>query len=372
MARIFYLGAPPTIRPPSGASVTSYLQATGNNSGNLLIGHAIHRHLKIDTLSTDLSMDPARINAEFDRVVIGAANFIYPKFDFAEYARFLERIHLPCVIIGLGAQAPRYGTKIEVPEGTRRMLQIVSERSKSLGVRGIFTAATLVDMGITNVRLIGCPSMYWTCRPALEFRPRVEGGPLRIAVNGSANVVLHSANPEAARRLEAALFRLSFRDGHPYILQNEAAMMRIAAGEDATPDPALVRSLIASSGLEGVDQAAFVHFLRERTRSYFDIDRWHAAMGEFDFVVGSRFHGCLIALQAGVPACVFVHDARTREMCELLHLPHRSIAQAALLDDVPALYRSLDLAATATAYRHLYQNYITFLDENGLEHRLAR
>lgn len=372
MARIFYLGAPPAIRAAPGTSVTALLQASGNNSGNLLIGHAIHRQFKIDALATDLAMDPARVEAEFDRIVIGAANFIYPKFDFTAYAQFLERVRLPCTIIGLGAQAPRYGTRIEVPAGTRRMLQIVAERSKSLGVRGIFTAATLADLGITNVRLIGCPSMYWSGRPQLAFRAPAQEGALRVAVNGSFNVVQHAANPEAARRLEAALFGLSLRGGHPYILQNEVALMRIAAGEDPDPEPAVVRSLLSACGLEDQGREELLRFLRERMRWYFDVDRWHAAMGEFDFVVGSRFHGCLIALLAGVPSCVFVHDARTREMCELLRLPHRSIAQPALLEDLPALYRSLDLVATQTAYRHLYQNYITFLDENGVEHLLAR
>jgi Polysaccharide pyruvyl transferase len=44
----------------------------------------------------------------------------------------------------------------------------------------------------------------------------------------------------------------------------------------------------------------------------------------FDFVVGTRFHGAMLALQAGVPAAVIAHDSRTYEMCTTMGVPVRS------------------------------------------------
>ena len=90
-----------------------------------------------------------------------------------------------------------------------------------------------------------------------------------------------------------------------------------------------------------------------------------------DFVLGTRFHGCLIGLLAGVPSFVFVHDARTREMCELLRIPHLDVRHVGEIN-VRAIYDSLDLEALQSAYSRLYQNYVDFLDENGLDHCLNR
>ena len=82
-------------------------------------------------------------------------------------ANFLQKNRLPCVIIGLGAQAPSYESKVEMPEGTKRLMKIIAGRSTTLGVRGYFTASVLEEMGITNIRVIGCPAMYWTCNPSM-------------------------------------------------------------------------------------------------------------------------------------------------------------------------------------------------------------
>jgi hypothetical protein len=213
--------------------------------------------------------------------------------------------------------------------------------------------------------------MFWSCQPAIQFTRRASGNGLAVAVNGSANVIQHSMDTDAAAKLESALFRLAFEHGYPYVFQSERQMMEAAAGTDTGRDEKMIRSLTARYGLGDLPPERFVAFLREHTRTYTDVEQWHAAMRQFDFVLGSRFHGCLIAILAGVPAFVFVHDTRTREMCEVLNIPHVEVTKANGVD-VRALYESLDLDAMQTAYRYLFQNYIDFLEENQIEHRLSR
>jgi polysaccharide pyruvyl transferase WcaK-like protein len=41
----------------------------------------------------------------------------------------------------------------------------------------------------------------------------------------------------------------------------------------------------------------------------------------FDFVVGTRIHGAMLGLQAGIPSLCIAHDSRTREMCEVMQVP---------------------------------------------------
>jgi polysaccharide pyruvyl transferase WcaK-like protein len=301
--------------------------------------------------------------------VIGASNYLYSDFDFGHYASFLEKVDLPCVVIGLGAQAADYRSRIDIPDGTQRMVHAMAKRSVSIGVRGYFSAGVLLEMGIKNVRVIGCPSMFWNCLPALNFTPRTAGNGLAVALNGSANVVKHSANIEAAKRVEHAVAKLSFENSYPYILQNEQEMMEIITATGPKPDEETIRTLMRQYGVPYMWPEAFVQAVKKHMTCYSNVDNWYEGIKQFDFVAGSRFHGCLIALLAGVPAQMFVHDTRTREMCELMSIPHVEIAKVKALD-IHALYDSFDPAPLQNTYRYLYQNYIDFLDENGLEHRL--
>ena len=277
--RILYLGAPSRVRLPTGASAADVMFETGQNTGNLLIGDAIRRHLTTGTLRSvdDLmrrlgaprtlprfasleQLDGKQIETDFDVIVIGAANFLHSRFDFGAWATFLESVRLPCVIVGLGGQAPDYSHRITVPDGTRRMLQPIADRSVSLGVRGHFTADTLRRMGITNVRVIGCPSMYWTCKPVLHLKRQPALERIVVSVNGSANVVEHSVDVDAARRVEAAIARLSFDRGYPYILQNETELMDILADAPGACQPSLLIALQRRYGLGDIPPDDFVGF----------------------------------------------------------------------------------------------------------------
>jgi hypothetical protein len=370
MARMFYIGAPLSVALPQNATVADLLRLSGNNTGNLLIGNAIQRHLKAELTLGDLAQDLSEIKRKFDCVVIGASNYLCSGFDFESYASFLEAVDLPCVVIGLGAQAPSYRSRVEIPEGTRRMVKAVSKRSVSIGVRGYFSASTLIEMGIQNVRVIGCPSMFWNCKPTLSFTQRTETDNLAVAVNGSANVVRHSVDATAAKRVEVDLARLSFESGYRYILQNEQEMMEIATGRGPVYGEETIRNLMKQYGVQYMWPEEFVKSVKQHMTCYASVDAWHADMKKFDFALGSRFHGCLIALLAGVPAQMFIHDARTREMCELMSLPHSNVANTNRVN-VQELYDSFDPTPLQTAYGYLYQNYIDFLEENGLEHVLG-
>ncbi len=368
MARIFYLGAPSRVRLPPDATLERALSATGGNTGNLLIGQAIRRQLKAECIVDRRELGAEYISNNFDRVIVGASNFLYRNFDFSIWADFLERVKLPCTIIGLGAQAPDYASPVEVTPGTLKLIRIISDRSRTLGVRGPWSASVLSDLGIKNVRVVGCPAMFWNCKPTLEFKIPAQRRPLAVALSGAAQGVEHAGNPAAARQVEHQLTQLSVKHGYPYILQNALELAQLAAGEPLK-DPALLPGLREIYGLSELSVPEFLKFTKQNTRIYFKIAEWHAALREFDFVLGSRFHGCLLAILAGVPSFIFAHDARTLEMCVWLNLPHKPVEQAGKLV-VEELYESADLEKLQRTYTARYQNYIEFLNENGVEHVL--
>ncbi len=206
----------------------------------------------------------------------------------------------------------------------------------------------------------------------LTFKPpAAAGAPLAVCTSGSANVTDHSSDPNAARRVEAMISRLSFAHGYSYILQNETELMEIVENDSMGSDDAPIRALMNRHGLSEMTPEAFIRCVRQHMKVFSDPREWFAAVERVDFVLGTRFHGCLAGQLVGVPCVVFVHDARTREMCDLLQLPSMDVRKVDRID-VRELYDALNLESLVTTYPRLYRNYVDFLDENDLDHRLNR
>jgi hypothetical protein len=72
---------------------------------------------------------------------------------------------------------------------------------------------------------------------------------------------------------------------------------------------------------------------------FIDAGSWMESMRTVDFVVGPRFHGVMLAMQAGTPGGVIAHDSRTLEMCETMVIPVR------VHNDMPTNFTTSDLSS---------------------------
>lgn len=115
---------------------------------------------------TDREID--RYNAEYDYVFLRGSNYLHPAMDWENAPAILEKLRIPIIAFGIGAQAPSKGTLV-LNEATRRVLSIIAERSVSLGVRGAYTADVLWSQGIRNARIIGCPTVFRNNDPTLRI-----------------------------------------------------------------------------------------------------------------------------------------------------------------------------------------------------------
>ena len=73
------------------------------------------------------------------------------------------------------------------------------------------------------------------------------------------------------------------------------------------------------------DMAKFRKFIKTRVRTYFCVDQWLEDSSKYDFSIGLRLHGNMVAWQSGTPSLWIYHDARTRELVETMELPRISI-----------------------------------------------
>lgn len=366
--RVFLLGASPSIGPASDQPWETKLARTGGNTGNQIIAHSLLGQLNVTKVSWDYAIPPEHVAEEYDLFVIAAANFLHPGCDLSGMAHYIERTKLPCFMIGLGAQSNSYSTDIPLHPGTERLIRIVAERSHSVGVRGPYTEAVMHDKGIRNVQATGCPSYYLGCRPEMSLRkPALTDSP-RIAINASRDVYRHSFDAARMERLVRDLLGEGVRYSADFIAQSEGEEIMLA---DTETGPERERSLgRLMTILDGVAPPAELRaWLDRHMRVFFSVDEWAEAIRSYDFVVGTRFHGCILALQHGTPAFVVCHDTRTADMCRFLGLPNATIMDLDRIE-LRDLHERADLDGMKRRYRELYPAYKNFLEANGLSHRL--
>lgn len=344
---------------PDTGDVLARLERSGHNTGNLFIGWSLAAQIDAVFERCPTVERAQQLRSRCDFLVIAAANFVSPHFDMGRMADIVEAADLPCVVAGLGAQAPRMGEKIEAPEGTRRLLRAISERANAIGVRGAYTAEVLSDYGIRNVEITGCPSLYLAAR---EYRSVGEPEPSKFAVNGSTDVVPHSADPEKMASIEGDLYRQAMDFGADYVLQSERLEVEIMAGGEVETRFQALRARFPKLAHASNDRLA--RFIREQCKIFFEIDGWTAHMRDKAVSIGSRFHGNVAALHAGTPALFICHDARTTEMCQFAGLPHVAIGE---VDDpyLPALAQRIDMAPFQRRLPDLRQAFRRFLKRNG-------
>ena len=86
-----------------------------------------------------------------------------------------------------------------------------------------------------------------------------------------------------------------------------------------------------------------------------------------------RIHGSIVALKQGVPAIAIVPDSRILEMCQLFKIPFIKVDQMQSSDfNIERLYNDANYDDMNKAYLQLLNEYIAFLDKNGLQHKLIK
>lgn len=370
------------IYPLSGLDGTrpaaAFLDGTGKNTGNLIFSASVLRLVRgLARPPSDIS-DLSEISELCDGVVIAAANWLQPTRDMGEMAALIEALDMPTVVTGLGAQASADRIP-DLPAGTVRFLKAVSERSRSISVRGRFSAEVLDHYGISNVTVTGCPSLlYHLTRPAQVGRVPNPQGPLRVAVNG---MLPGSRVPERdSDRMALGRFMLqqAVGLGAEYVAQTELPLIRLARGK--IPEEAPIWAFLAhvfGCGDGPEDRAAMRRYAEASVRVFGGADAWLDWAAGPDLVIGTRLHGVIAALLAGTPAILLTHDSRTAEMARaacLPALPAARVQSAGGLDPRGLLAELHQADAFAAFNRHqaaYFRDFMAFFDANEVPHRLS-
>ena len=341
---------------------------TGGNTGNLAFRYGLASHTK-DVLFSHWNAPAADIRAAADILLLPLANQLGAHTDLGHLADRIEAIGLPVVGIGLGAQAVSSDVDVALTPGTERWLRTIIAHAPSdrpnVGVRGAYTQAQIAKLGLGDkVAITGCPSNFINMHDdvAKQLAEGYSLPPRHVAVTAGIPYI------PALQGLEQQLAGLVDETGGAYIVQHGAEMLHLARGEFdvlGAEKLELCRAYIRPD----LDLAQFQTWCRRYAYAFFDVPGWLDFLRRFDFVVGTRFHGAMLAMQVGVPAAVIAHDSRTHEMCTTMGVPvrfHTEVPASLTLQNLPELF-SFDPDDYLAKRRALHATYSQILSDASID-----
>lgn len=357
---------------PSG-EVAWITPGTGHrnpNYGDMLVCAAILRQL--DTSDTVRVNFGGRAETPVQAAVLRGSTYLNRQFDFQQAIRTIESLDAPVAAVGLGAQAPLADVSFldDVPEA-RRFVALLAERSASISARGKFTAAVLERLGAPNIRITGCPSMFYSlAAPRVALPEGLEGQTPRLGIS------LHTGlsrsrfcrNVAATQAKHNRLISFALRVAAEVSLFEQGVMREYIVGDATRPMSERVEAARVILGRFPDDTRLRPGDLIDHVVSVNSVEDWLARAGSVDAMLGFRFHGNMVALTQGIPCYYYLYDSRITEFCELYRLPHAKVEQA-WRNPLTAIVEH-DWDVTTTAIQGCFDELVAFYDENAIQHHL--
>lgn len=345
----------------------------GNNTGNLIFQSSLARAVltedtEITTIRTDRiysEEEVERWNAEYDMFLIPLANAFRTTFrtELRMLTDLVKRLTIPCVVVGVGLARSLKSNRWTFlhDEESTAFVRAVLEKSSIIGVRGEITAEYLRQKGFVpekDFTVIGCPSlyMYGDALPApkqTELTPRS-----RVTMNFKAGLPehLYTFLREQGERFDHSVF----------ITQVIEEIRMLYVG-----DP-----YITDDNRDKIPADYPMHFTSpmmrdDRIVGVLDMESWITFLKEQDFNFGSRIHGNIAAVLAGVPCWIFAGDCRVKELADYHHIPCITANDLTEDMDVFSQYEKTDYSQVLAGHGERLTHYLDFLDANKVP-RISR
>lgn len=317
----------------------------------------------IDFVNTHKSFsdkEAARIDERYDCFVIPLANAFRSNFmeELGWLTALVKRLSIPCIVVGVGYQgkigSKKFGRKWD--EKARAFMDAVLEKSALVGIRGETTARYLESIGFErehDFTIIGCPSMY-LYGPELP-RPK----PLDLSARLRVNINFKEDNP--AKALDYLKKVREEVAEYYFIPQNLTDIRTMFCGlpmdEQVKKPP------------EGDYPMDLSHpiYAGNHARAFVNVKCRLDFVAKGDLNIGTRIHGNIVGVLAGVPTFIIACDARVLELARYHHIPHVTIKK---LDDgksLPELLEGVDFWSVLEGHEQRFAHYLEFLHINGLE-----
>jgi hypothetical protein len=345
-----------------------------HNIGDAFVHDSSMKLLDYDQISVlDIrTADPKdidRYNAEYDYCFLRGSNYINPTMNWRCTLEILQKLKIPVIAFGVGAQAPSHGP-LELSNESKRVWKAIGDRCETLGVRGEYTADVLWNIGVKNVRVIGCPTLFRSRNPDLKIKLPPLDKIRRIGYTLRREVDPAYA-PDIAQYLKVqreTVLALAAKYSVTVMAQGEVEEKKVVMGTAEQREDA-IKKLTEADWFTGADDPLLA--LYRKTLFYSDVvAEYDAIARKQQLVLGYRLHGNLISLANGVPSIYFTYDSRTAEFVQTFNIPAYDVFSGKKFE-IEAYWDQNLFERFNRAYYRGYREMRAFLEENGIAHRMS-
>lgn len=299
---------------------------------------------------------PDEINANFDLVIYPMANFFSPEFcsDTGYLVEQLKRIRIPVYVIACGAQADQYDDLEllvkKIKEPASRFIDAVYQTGGEFALRGFFTKAFFDRLGYPSAVVTGCPSLFQSGRNLKIDNAKKSADDLRLIINGN----IHAFEKIMQEKEESTYFA---QDG----FASELFDPHYFANRNIKRDICFVDS-------HSIFQAELLS--HGRIKMIADMNDWYQYIRRsgFNYSFGTKIHGSIMPILAGIPATVLYIDSRTQEMAEFFDIPYQKFQRNHIysFEEVIDAYIHADYTLFNKRFSQRFDAFESFLTEHKI------
>jgi len=255
------------------------------------------------------------INGNYDAYILPLADAF--RKDYIPHLKkliyFIERLKIPVIVPGVCVRCyydPGQNIGHSFDEEVKHFINSILKTGGYIGARGYITADYLTKLGFkenSDFDVIGCPSIFMNETPILKLKKDAKDKKINeidFAINYS-----HRTPNNIINKLNDIL------------LQNKDSIYFLQHTEDQN------YSINRVINLNNIPEGYLNENALERSLLIPEPNQWIDTISHQEFSLGTRFHGNVTALLAGVPALIIMLDSRMRELCEYFDLPRVTVEE---------------------------------------------
>jgi polysaccharide pyruvyl transferase WcaK-like protein len=113
-------------------------------------------------------------------------------------------------------------------------------------------------------------------------------------------------------------------------------------------------------------------YLLEQGLLFWNVDDWLQALMKYQYLLGTRIHGVISAVLAGIPATLIAHDERTSELAKRMNLPSIDLRNIDEFNEKTIIdsYNKCNFDRFNEKRAEYYLNFKDFFDQNEVSNTL--
>lgn len=310
------------------------IKCLADNSGNMVFDNALGSIIKGEEV---FSYTVPEALKQYDRFV--TTSYIWIGQNEPVRTAFSKVGNKPYIPMSVGLQAADYDKNFVLHPSVVKELKAVSERCV-VGCRGYYTAEILNKYGIKNTMVIGCPSVYTNM--FADWKIKKSG--LSKESKTSANFMTFW---RVLKDHEQGFLLYAYENKMDFVEQTSAVLNR----SYIKTDPEIKDEIVAWTRNGNI---------------FYRYNEWSDFIKQYDFSIGYRFHGNVIALNNHVPALFIYSDSRVRELCEFFKFPVISAEEFDPSKPLEYWYEKADYSEFNKTQDERIRNFREFCHKNGL------